>query len=438
MAFPTIDKSLALWERSQGLIPGKGSLLAKAPGQWSEGVAPIYAARGEGAHLWDVDGNEYVDLLMACGPVTLGYKDPDVDAAVRAQLERGMNFSLLSPLEVEVSERVRDIVPHAENVRFSKTGADATSAAVRIARAHTGRNKILCCGYHGWHDWYITVTDRNAGIPAAASELTFTFAYNDLSSLEAAISDEFAAVIMEPTIFDAPASGFLEGVRELCDRHGTLLIFDEMWTGFRLSLGGGQEKYGVRADLCTFSKAVANGMPLSIITGSADVMKVLERDVFFYTTFGGEAMSLAACKATLDKMKRTNAVEVANQKGQRLKDGFNAIAEKLDMPWATCVGYPSRAICKLSVPNGVEGVQPLEMKTYLQQELLPLGILWSGFHNVPYALTDADIDQVLAGYEHALPKLREAVHSGDVKRRLKGKTLEGVFRRVGNAPPVRK
>lgn len=149
-------------------------------------------------------------------------------------------------------------------------------------------------------------------------------------------------------------------------------------------------------------------------------------------------MSLAACKATLEKMKRTDAVEVANLKGKRLQDGFNAIAEKLDMPWATCAGYPSRAICKLAVPHGVDGVQPLEMKTYLQQELLPHGILWSGFHNVPYAMTDADIERVLAGYEDALPKLRDAVHSGDVKGRLKGKMLEGVFRKIGNEPPARK
>ena len=438
MTYPKIDQSMALWQRAQGLIPGGGQLLAKAPGQWSEGVAPIYADHARGARLWDVDGNEYVDLMMAVGPISLGYCDEDVDAALRAQIARGINFTLMSPLEVEVSELVRDVVPHTESVRFSKTGADATSAAIRIARAFTGRHKVLCCGYHGWHDWYIAVTDRDAGIPPAASELTFTFDYNDLESLKAQISSEFAAVIMEPTVFDAPAPGFLEGVRELCDAHGALLIFDEMWTGFRFALGGAQEKYGVRADLATFSKAVANGMPLSVLTGRADVMKVCEKDVFFFTTFGGEAMSLAAAKATIEKMRRESVVEHLARQGQKLFDGFNAIAAELDMPFAKCAGHPARAIIKLSVPDGASGVTALEMKTLLQQEMLAQGVLWSGFHNLSYAHGDAEVDQVLRAYREALPVLRDALRAGNVKEKLRGKVLEAVFRKIENVHPKTK
>jgi glutamate-1-semialdehyde 2,1-aminomutase len=188
-------------------------------------------------------------------------------------------------------------------VRYSKTGADATTAAVRLARAFTGRNKVLCCGYHGWHDWYVGVTDRNRGIPQAVLDLSFTVNYNDLDSVADSLDEDTACIILEPTVFEAPKEGFLQGLRELCEKNGSLLIFDEMWTGFRLALGGAQEFFGVRADLMTFSKAVANGMPISILAGRREVMRLCEKDVFFFTTFGGEALSLAAAKATITELR---------------------------------------------------------------------------------------------------------------------------------------
>jgi glutamate-1-semialdehyde aminotransferase len=173
----------------------------------------------------------------------------------------------MHPLEVEVAEMINEIIPNAESVRFSKTGADVTSAAVRVARAFTGREKILCCGYHGWHDWYISVTDRNKGIPNIIQDLTFTFNYNDIQSLKDSIDDETAVVILEPFVFEPPKDNFLHELREICTKNGTLLIFDEMWTGFRISLGGAQEFFDVKADLATFSKAIANGMPIAVLTG---------------------------------------------------------------------------------------------------------------------------------------------------------------------------
>jgi len=275
---PVITRSRSLWARAKQLIPGGTQTLAKGPTQHVEGVAPIYLARGRGARVWDVDGNEFLDLTMAVGPLSLGYGDPVVDEAIRAQLADGITFSLMHPLEVEVAELIRAVVPGAERVRFSKTGADVTSAAIRVARAHTGRDRVVCCGYHGWHDWYIGSTDRSAGIPALTRELVSTFDYNNLDSVRDAIDGDTACVILEPMIVEHPAPGFLEGLRQLCDEHGALLVFDEMWTGFRLALGGAQEAFGVRADLACFSKAIANGMPLSVLTGNADVMARLERD----------------------------------------------------------------------------------------------------------------------------------------------------------------
>jgi glutamate-1-semialdehyde aminotransferase len=190
---PRTFRSEALYTRALGLIPAATQTLAKGPGQFVRGVAPKYLARGRGSRVWDVDGNEYLDFSMAVGPLSLGYCYPAVDEAIRTQLRDGITFSLMHPLEVEVAELVREVVPGAECVRYSKTGADVTSAAVRLARAATGREKVLCCGYHGWHDWFIATTDRAAGIPAAARELSFTIPYNDLEAARAAIDDETPA-----------------------------------------------------------------------------------------------------------------------------------------------------------------------------------------------------------------------------------------------------
>src|SRR5262249_3212682 len=252
---PVITESDRLFERARGLIPAATQTLAKGPRQHVLGVAPKYLQRGRGAHVWDVDGNRYLDFTMAVGPIILGYGWEPVDRAIAAQLEDGITFSLMHPLEVEVAEIVRSFVPCAEMVRFSKTGADVVSAAVRLARAHTGRGKVACCGYHGWHDWYIAVTDRARGVPAEVAALTSTFEYNDLESAAAAIDGDTACVVLEPTVFDAPRPGFLEGLRALCRERGALLVFDEMWTGFRFALGGAQARYGVVPDLATFSKA---------------------------------------------------------------------------------------------------------------------------------------------------------------------------------------
>ena len=307
--FPSIEKSDELYNRALKLIPSVTQTLAKGPQQNVKGIAPKYLQKGKGSHVWDVDGNEYIDFSMAIGPLSLGYAYNKVDEAIKKQLEDGITFSLMHPLEVEVAELIKEVIPNAESVRYSKTGADVTSEVIRVARAFTKRERILCCGYHGWHDWYISVTDRDSGIPKSTSDLTFTFSYNDIQSVIDSIDDETAAVILEPFVFEPPKNNFLQELRDVCTKNGTLLIFDEMWTGFRIALGGAQEFFNVDADLATFSKAVANGMPLSVLTGKAEVMKVLEKDVFFYTTFGGEALSLAAAKATITELKENNVPE---------------------------------------------------------------------------------------------------------------------------------
>lgn len=389
--YPVIEQSDKLYKRAEGLIPSFSQTLAKGPTQFVNGIAPKYLAKGKGSHVWDVDGNEYIDYNMGIGPLSLGYAYPAVDNAIKKQLEDGITFSLMHPLEVEVAEMLREIIPNAESVRYSKSGADVTSAAIRIARAYTGKNNILCCGYHGWHDWYVSTIARNAGIPEGVKELTYTFGYNDITSLLISLDGDVAAIILEPVVFEAPKDNFLYQVADICKQNGILLIFDEMWTGFRMALGGAQEYFGIKADLATYSKAVANGMPLSILTGRKEIMDVLEEDVFFFTTFGGEALSLAAAKATIEEMKKKDVILYLSSMGGKLKDGYNNMVHELGMDYTKAIGYNFRSMITFDEKAG----NPLELKSFVQQELIKRGILWSGTHNMSYSHANSDIEYTL-------------------------------------------
>ena len=425
--FPVILESDALYNRALELIPALTQTLAKGPGQHVNGVAPKYLERGKGCRVVDVDGNEFIDYTMGVGPLSLGYCYEPVDNAIRTQLEKGITFSLMHPLEVEVAELIREVVPNAQSVRFSKTGADVTSAAVRLARAFTGREEVLCCGYHGWHDWYVaTMSSRDSGIPAATRELTHTVNYNDINSVRDALDESVACVILEPFVFEAPHENFLQELKDACRENGSLLIFDEMWTGFRIALGGAQEYFGVDADLACFSKAIANGMPLSVLTGRADVMKLLEDQVFFFTTFGGEALSLAAAKATIEELQKNDVPGYLSSLGEKLKTGYNDIVADLGLDYTSCSGFNPRSIVTFNESAG----DPLLMKSLLQQELIKRGILWSGFHNLSYSHTDEDIAYTLSAYRDALPVLKDAVERGELRSMLKGEPVQPVFRKT--------
>jgi glutamate-1-semialdehyde aminotransferase len=214
-----------------------------------------------------------------------------------------------------------------------------------VSRAFTGRKKVLCCGYHGWHDWYIGVTSRNSGVPEEIKNLTATFEYNNIESVKALLDEDTACVILEPFIFEAPTNDFLKELKTLCASNGTLLIFDEMWTGFRVAIGGAQEFFNVLPDLACYSKAFANGMPISLLTGRKDVMDLFNEDVFFFTTFGGEALSLAAAIATIEEMIEKNVPTYLAEKGKLLKDGYNKICEYLGIQhYTNCVGYDCLSI----------------------------------------------------------------------------------------------
>lgn len=427
--YPDITQSDKLYKRALKVQKPVTQTLAKGPGQFTKGIAPKYLVKGKGSHVWDVDGNEYIDFNAAIGPVSLGYAYPAVDQAIKQQLEDGITFSLMHPLEVELAELIQEVIPNAEAVKIAKTGADVCSAAIRVARAFTGRDKVFCCGYHGWHDWYIGITSRNAGIPDAVQELTYTFEYNDIESIKAALDETVAALILEPFIFEAPAPGFLQELAAVCKENGTLLIFDEMWTGFRIAIGGAQQYFNVKADLAVYSKACANGMPIALLTGRADVMELFNSQVFSYTTFGGEALSLAACIATINELIDKDVPQYLDEKGALLKDGYNQIATEAGMDsYTRCIGFNCRTMVTFT-PQAGNG---LEVKTLMQQEMIKRGILWAGFHNVCYSHTDADIDYTLAAYRDIMPLMKEAIESGNLKSYLKGEVLEAVFRKVSN------
>ena len=424
--FPDITQSEALLQRANGLIPSQTQTLAKGPTQYVRGVAPVYLERGSGCEVTDVDGNTFIDLTMGVGPLILGYCHPEVDEAIRRQLDRGITFSLMHRLEVELSERIRQLVPGAEMVRFSKTGADVTSAAVRVARAVTGRNRVLCCGYHGWHDWYAGTLPRDAGVPGAVSAMVSSFDYNSMDSLRSKLTADVACVILEPTIFEAPNPDFLQQVRKACSDNGSLLIFDEMWTGFRIALGGAQAHYDVTADLACFSKAVANGMPLSVLTGQRRWMEALEDEVFFYTTFGGEALSLAAAQATLDVLERENVPAVLSERGRQLTEQLQRMIRSLDLEGLGVVGMPARTMLTFDARFG----DPLLQKSLLQQELIRRGVLWTGFCNLAYAHDEDHLARVLAAFGESLDVLASARRDGSLAQQLRGTPVQPVFRRV--------
>ncbi|GIW07598.1 MAG: glutamate-1-semialdehyde 2,1-aminomutase [Dehalococcoidia bacterium] len=426
----SLERSTALKAHAIRRIPTLAQTFSKAPTQFVQGVAPVYLERGAGSHVWDVDGNEYIDYPMALGPVILGHNEPAVTEAAIAQLQRGIAFSLPHPLEVELSDLLCELIPCAEMVRFGKNGSDVTSGAVRAARALTGRDLIACCGYHGWQDWFIGTTTRSRGVPQAVRDLTKPFVYNDLGSLERIFAEypgQVAAVIMEPVGVVAPAPGFLEGVRDLAHQHGALLIFDEVVTGFRLDLGGAQRLFGVTPDLACFGKAMGNGFPIAAVVGSRAVMPIFD-EIFFSFTFGGDALSLAAAIATIRFMQEEPVIAHLWAHGATLKDGYNRIAAELGLTrYTECVGLPPRTVITFRDEQGNES---LIYKTLVQQECLKRGILFSGSQNLCYRHSDDDIAITLEVYRTALTILAEAIAAGDALDRLEGPVVEPVFRRA--------
>ncbi|MBW1712345.1 MAG: aminotransferase class III-fold pyridoxal phosphate-dependent enzyme [Deltaproteobacteria bacterium] len=413
-------------DRARQVIPGCSQTISKSSKQYVFGVSPIFLERGQGCRVWDVDGNEYIDYVQGLLPNILGYAEPRVVAAAHQQLLKGHSFSLPTPLEVLLAEKLCQIIPCAQMVRFGKNGSDATTGAVRLARAYTGREMVAVCGYHGWHDWYIGSTSRHLGVPASTRDLVRTFNYNDLASLEEVLGaspGQFAAVIMEPLNFVEPQAGFLEGVKQVAHDHGAVLIFDEICTGWHLGLGGAQKALGVIPDLACFGKAMGNGFPISALVGRAEIMKLME-DVFFSFTFGGEAASIAASLKVIEIMETEDVAGHLNRLGSRLKQGFNQLARKHGLAERIQLrGRPSWHCFKYDDdPNG-----PQLVRSLFQQEANRRGVLVLNSHNMTYAHQDQDIDQTLEVYDQTLAAVAQALASAEPETFVLGQIIQPVF-----------
>jgi len=426
----SLAKSREYLERARKVIPSQTQTFSKGPTQFVQGVCPAYLVRGQGSKVWDVDGNQYIDYMSALGPIILGYNDAAVTAAACLQVQDGVTLSLPHPLEVEVAELLVALIPCAEMVRFGKNGSDATGGAVRVARAFTGREHIACCGYHGWQDWFIGTTTRSLGVPQSTRDLTHTFAYNDITSLERLFAehpDQIAAVVLEPIGVTEPENGFLQQVKDLTHDHGAVLIFDEVVTGFRLALGGAQQHYGVIPDLACFGKAMANGFPLAAVVGRRDIMRVFD-DVFFSFTFGGEAVSLAAALVTIRQLQKGKVIPHLWTQGQRLKDGYNVMARAVGLGDATeCIGLAPRTVMVFRDTRRADG---LVLRSLVQQELARRGVLFLAGNNISYSHSDSDVEHALHAYAAALTYAATALASGCPERFLVAAPVQAVFRRV--------
>ncbi len=423
----SFERSNELFVAAQKRIPLASQTFSKSHQQWVRGAAPLFLVSGKGCRVIDPDGNTYIDYVQGLMPNVLGYGDPDVDAAIRDQLDRGMSFSLPTALELELAEKLSRLIPSAEMVRYGKNGSDATSAAIRLARAHTGRDKIAICGYHGWHDWYIGTTTRNLGVPKSVSALSTTFPYNDVDALETLIKSEpeaYAAVILEPAGAKQPQPGFLERLRGLTEKFGIVLIFDEIVTGFRMHLGGAQARYGVTPDLACFGKAIANGMPISAVVGRREIMRRME-DIFFSGTFGGEALSIAAAIATINKLERENVVERLWRRGESLIAESNQIFAKYDLGATLKFGgegwWPRLSVNDPPVDTNL-------MVSLLRQEFVSEGLLLGVSYNLSLSHDTAPVmRETLDALDRAIALVRQYLDSPNPAGHLRGELVQPTF-----------
>jgi len=415
-------------EKALTLIPTGAQTFSKSKYSLPEKVSPLFLKSGKGCIVQDVDNNNYIDFVSGLLAISLGYQDPDVDDAVKAQLAQGVSFSLSTLLEQELAELLVQLIPCAEQVRFAKNGSDVTSAAIRLARAYTGKEHIASCGYHGWQDWYIGSTSRDMGVPESVKSLTHTFEYNNLASLEALFDTyphKLAAVILEPITFVQPEHDFLHKVKSLCEKNGTVLIFDEMITGFRFGNGGAQEKFGVTPDLATFGKGMANGFPLSAIVGSKDIMSLMD-DIFFSGTFGGEALSIAASIATIKKIVEQDVCHKNYIKGQSLKNKVSALIFEQHLGDIFDIqGDPAWTLLNVKSKGQYSALQ---LKSLFLQECYRNGVLITGTHNLSFAHKPEDIEALISVYRESMLQVQRVCEENDMSHYFQGEFLKPIFK----------
>lgn len=428
-------RSRKLQAAAHAVIPGGAHTYAKGDDQYPV-LAPGFIARGAGCHVWDVDGNEYIEYGMGLRAVTLGHAYPSVVEAAYRAMKQGANFTRPSPLEVECAESLLGMIPGGEMVKFAKNGSDVNTAAVKLARAFTGRDLVAICGdqpFLSTDDWFIGTTPMSAGIPSAIKALTVSFKYNNLDSVRALFAahpSRIACLVLEPATATEPAEGFLAGLKALCHEHGALLMFDEMITGFRWHNAGAQGLYGVTPDLSTFGKALANGFALSALVGRRDVMRLggLDHDqdrVFLLsTTHGAETHALAAGLETMRIYQHEDVVDTLYRRGERLRRGVREATTAHGVAAAVEVlGRPCNLVFATRDP---EGRPSQSYRALFMQELIKRGILGPSFV-VSYSHTEEDIDRTIDAVDGALGVYARALADGP-EPYLQGRPLKPVMR----------
>jgi len=420
------------------LIPGGAHTYARGDDQYPEGMAPVIE-RGTGCRVWDIDGNEFVEFGSGLRANTLGHGFEPVVRAVQRYLADGVGFVRPHRLEREAAERLIDLIPSAEMVKFGVNGSDATSAAVKLARAYTGRDMIAVCRQHPFFstdDWFIVTTPMSAGIPDSVRPLTVQFSYNDLASLEALFEvhpGQIAAVVLEAETVEPPAPGFLAGLRELCDRNGALLVLDEIITGFRWHERGAQYLYSIEPDLCTFGKGIANGLPLSALAGRRDVMRLgghvddADRVFLLSLTAGGQPWALAAMLAVIDTFEQEGIAGQLHSIGADLRAGVqDAVAAAGLGDYFQLRGRDCNLVY---VARDADGQPSQEFRTLVLQEFLEYGILAPSFV-VNAAHDPKAISQVVDAVTELMPVYRRALDDG-VATVLRGRPVRPAIRRRG-------
>ena len=421
------SESTKFLHRAEKSIPLGSQTFSKSRTQYPVGVSPLFINKARGAYVWDIDGNKYIDLVNSLAAITIGYKNKNIDNSVRKQMKKGTIFSLPGILEAEVAELIIETVPSAEMVRFAKNGSDATTAAIRLSRAYTGREEIAFCGYHSWQDWYIGSTSMNKGVPKDVAKLSHRFVYNEIESLRKIYDskpNKIAAVILEPMTSEYPKNNFLSEVKDLAKKNNSVLIFDETVTGYRYSIGGAQLEFNVTPDLTTLGKGIANGYPLSAIVGKKEIMKEIE-NIFFSGTFGGELLSLAAAKTVIQMHLDFDITSRIGSIGSKIALELQKIINSYKMEdFLHISGHPT---WKFLNWTGSEEFNTQIIKTYFMQEMFKRGVLVLSTHNNSFSLTEKLSEQVINVYGEVISELNKSITDTSLLSKLHVNPIQPLF-----------
>lgn len=436
----SIEKSLKMQDRAKFRIPGMTQLLSKRPDMFSAGVWPGYYEKARGAEIWDLDGNHYFDMsISGIGANVLGYADPDVDAAVKDAIDKGSSSSLNCPEEVILADLLCEIHPWAEMVRYSRTGGESMSIAIRIARAYKGKDKIAFCGYHGWHDWYLAANlhTENAlgehlisglsprGVPKGLAGTALPFSYNNIDELKQIIKknkNELAAIVMEPIRSTYPDAGFLEGVRSIADENELVLVFDEVSSGFRLSAGGAHLTLGVSPDIAVFSKALGNGYPIGAVIGKTNVMDAAQ-GTFVSSTNWTERVGTTAAISCIKKFREMNVAQHLVEMGTKVQKGWLESASRFGLN-IKIGGIPPLSHFIFDYDNF------LAMKALFVQLMLDQGFLASNLFYAMFAHTEQMMNKYLQAVDKAFFQISDGLNKGVIEKNLRGGPASAGFKRL--------